>query len=447
MAKHFAEGKPIPIFYYGQQYMGNLEPICLAGLFKLFGLKLWLLRVVPLIFYVIGSFFLLHILRKENKEQHLLAPAILLIFPCYFLFLWSVKARGGFIEVVALSTLALYVRDLYFARQKTGWLFLLTILAGFSIYVNSLSLPFFLLLGIITLIDVRLQPTISNLTLAGLGGIIGLLPIIIHKLNPENVYGIMLTGGIPFQERTSLLFKNIFPTSLGIHVSDFTTPIGVIGIIYSLFLLSTMIFSLWHYRQSIHYLVRFKEAQYSSIFFLVLLLPAYLCALWLSPYLEQENSIRYLIYFILPLPAALSVFTSQLPNQKLKLISYVFLFVAGFLLSTIPGKRTFEITSTNEEIEELNQVIAYLNVNNLKFGYAGYWQQWEINYLTKESIITTSSHERYPAYRRWVEKESSTFFVTKDSIHQKDVQLFANFKAEKDLIEKKIGPYIIYTKQ
>jgi len=38
-AKHILEGASLPVFYYGQHYMGSLEPLCVALAFEIFGVS------------------------------------------------------------------------------------------------------------------------------------------------------------------------------------------------------------------------------------------------------------------------------------------------------------------------------------------------------------------------------------------------------------------------
>ena len=50
MAKHILDGAEIPVFYYGQHYMGSLEALLVAGAFKIFGVTSFALKIVPLLF-------------------------------------------------------------------------------------------------------------------------------------------------------------------------------------------------------------------------------------------------------------------------------------------------------------------------------------------------------------------------------------------------------------
>lgn len=107
MGKHILEGHPLPIFYYGQHYMGSLEALCAALSFSLFGVSSYALKVVPLLFSIIllPIFYLLGFTlgAKSTARTTLLLGAI----PPSALILWSGMARGGFIEILVLGGIAL----------------------------------------------------------------------------------------------------------------------------------------------------------------------------------------------------------------------------------------------------------------------------------------------------------------------------------------------------
>ena len=50
MGKHMLDKGEFPIFYYGQHYMGSLEPLLVAAGFTLFGKSNVVLLAVPLVF-------------------------------------------------------------------------------------------------------------------------------------------------------------------------------------------------------------------------------------------------------------------------------------------------------------------------------------------------------------------------------------------------------------
>ncbi|HEY6407432.1 MAG TPA: hypothetical protein VIY29_08190, partial [Ktedonobacteraceae bacterium] len=52
MAMHIQRGE-LPIFYYGQNYMGALEAYLGAGLFSVFGVSLFTLRLVTTLLFLL----------------------------------------------------------------------------------------------------------------------------------------------------------------------------------------------------------------------------------------------------------------------------------------------------------------------------------------------------------------------------------------------------------
>ncbi len=107
MANHILEGKGLPVFYYGQHYMGSLEAILVAGAFWIFGSSSLVLRSVPLavslslipVMYLLG--------REAAGRRAGLVAALLFAIPPAALVEWSTKPRGGFIEIVWISAICL----------------------------------------------------------------------------------------------------------------------------------------------------------------------------------------------------------------------------------------------------------------------------------------------------------------------------------------------------
>jgi hypothetical protein len=110
MGKHILDGvRPIPIFYYGQHYMGSLEAIMASASFYLFGTTPFALQLVPLV-WSLGLIVVVGVLGAMvwSRRAGLVAAGLTAVAPPSLL-VWSSKARGGFIEVVVLGALALCV--------------------------------------------------------------------------------------------------------------------------------------------------------------------------------------------------------------------------------------------------------------------------------------------------------------------------------------------------
>lgn len=138
MARHILEGRPWPLYYYGQNYLGALEAWCVAAAFALFGTSPAVLKAVP------GAFSLLCVALIYRLGSRALSPAIGLLGAFLFavppsgLAIWSLKARGGFIELVAIGTAALTCADAVL-RESAGpsKAFFLGCLLGLGWWVNQ----------------------------------------------------------------------------------------------------------------------------------------------------------------------------------------------------------------------------------------------------------------------------------------------------------------------
>ncbi len=107
MGKHILEGRGVPVFYYGQHYMGSLEALMASALFRLFGLSTYALQAVPLVWSLL-LIVVIYALGCECGGRVVgRIAALLTAVPPVTLVVWSAKARGGFIELVVLGAVSL----------------------------------------------------------------------------------------------------------------------------------------------------------------------------------------------------------------------------------------------------------------------------------------------------------------------------------------------------
>lgn len=126
MARHLLRGGELPFFYYGQHYLGALEAWCAAVAFALFGESEVVLRSVPLVFSLVAIAGVGILGARSVSPRAGLIAALLFAVPPSGLAIWSLKARGGFIELVAIGTGALIAAErLFFANggaRAAAWL-------------------------------------------------------------------------------------------------------------------------------------------------------------------------------------------------------------------------------------------------------------------------------------------------------------------------------------
>lgn len=139
MAKHILEGATIPVFYYGQHYMGSFEALVVALLSSLFGLSNITLKLAPLIFSLLMVPTMYSLGKSIGGNIAGRVAALLWAFPPSPLVIWSGMARGGFIEVLWLGAVATAMTLAWLrAPQKSSHSVLIVgVVLGFGWWVNN----------------------------------------------------------------------------------------------------------------------------------------------------------------------------------------------------------------------------------------------------------------------------------------------------------------------
>ncbi|WP_152555153.1 hypothetical protein [Desulfonatronum thiodismutans] len=108
MARHILNGENF-VYYWGQNYMGSLEAYTAAFFFKILNTSdSFVLKMVPLFYCVLLIIFSYYYLCSENRKLEALFFLALMSFPPLFFLVWSLKARGGYIETILFGILIFY---------------------------------------------------------------------------------------------------------------------------------------------------------------------------------------------------------------------------------------------------------------------------------------------------------------------------------------------------
>ncbi len=156
MALHILKQGEIPVFFYGQGYMGSLEAILAAPLFGFFGPSLFTLRIWLVLLYAL---FLLNIYLLTSllySKRLALFTLLLLCFGSDTLLSFQLSAIGGYPEIPFFGSLLL-LYALMLARSAgekpverkarvlsyAGW----GLLAGLALWIEPLLIPYVCLSG------------------------------------------------------------------------------------------------------------------------------------------------------------------------------------------------------------------------------------------------------------------------------------------------------------
>ncbi|MFN4897023.1 MAG: glycosyltransferase family 39 protein [Pseudomonadota bacterium] len=154
MGRDILLGRGVPVFYYGQHYMGSLEAIMASASFAMFGVSPFSLQLVPLV-WSLGLIVIGYLITRElaGRRAGLIAAALIAI-PAPALLVWSSKARGGFIEVVVIGALALWIMVRWLRHHPERLLYpcALGFLLGVGWWVNNQIIYFMLPIAIFSLL-------------------------------------------------------------------------------------------------------------------------------------------------------------------------------------------------------------------------------------------------------------------------------------------------------
>ena len=182
MARHIAFLGERPVFYWGQPYLGSLEAFTAAPLFRVLDSSTVLLKLVPTA-YSLGFLVLSALVARQLFGIGPgLATAAYLAVPPSMWAVWSTKARGGYAEVLFLGE-ALLLASLVLARAPSRRVAAVWgVLAGLALWTHPLAIVYVLPALVYVLVGRRARYPGVQYALAGVGLIVGMLPMILDNL-------------------------------------------------------------------------------------------------------------------------------------------------------------------------------------------------------------------------------------------------------------------------
>lgn len=134
MALHLTQGSSVPMFYYGQHYIGPAEALTASLFFSIFGSSSQSLKLAPFIFTVLAFVFgVITVINLFGRKAAIIFT-ILFTVPGQFMTEWFCKARGNFSYTIFATSLVIYFLE---RHLNTKSLFLLGLFVGFSWWQNG----------------------------------------------------------------------------------------------------------------------------------------------------------------------------------------------------------------------------------------------------------------------------------------------------------------------
>jgi hypothetical protein len=394
MAQHILEGKGIPTFYYGQHYMGTLEPITAAIFFKLFGQSNITLRMVPLFWTVLLLIFYFRLVRENlGSRAAKLSTALLSISPAAFIE-WSTKPRGGFIEVIFLAVFALLMAFRFHRSGKICYAVLSSFILGVGWWTNNQIIYFFPAVAVIFLsgfFNAKEKSTLKFLKLFCFSlflFLVGGLPYWLYNIFNDWVsFGMFKFAN---SQKVSSYFAGMLSHSLPMilggkrfwatgDIYPFSTPIGFI-LYGSTAILSVLIifFKKYSLNQRIIVLSSFLTILFTGFIFSN------------SQFGSLYDAPRYLLPIYISLYILVGFAGFEFCKSRISRLIFVSVFTMYHFASAyavemaIPGE---PIVTNNQRVsKDSSELIEFLNEQKIDFVRTNYWIGYRLAFETKEKI-------------------------------------------------------------
>ena len=422
MAKHILEGKGVPVFYYGQHYMGSLESILTAGLFALCGVSAAALKAVPLLFSL-ALIVLVYALGLEvGKRSVGRIAAILTALPPAALVDWSSKARGGFIEVLVIGGLAFFflIRWLKEEKPRIATLALTAFLLGVGWWVNNQIIYFIIPVGFavlsrcLSLTEGRWSAISQSLVIGVAGFIAGGLPFWVYNLENEFVSFEMFRGapGGTLSEHIGGLFSTALPILFGAkrfwHNEELFT--GSFAFVWGLYLFLFVAFLLLR-RRAIARLFLFNIDRKEPLEIFLLLIVTGIAIFTLSSFGYLVQAPRYLLPIYVGVYIVAAFVIVALHEQSPRGATLLFCGLLGInLMSSYFGGRAIPgepfVFGGERVSRDQRELVSWLTQRGYGMVRTNYWIGYRLAFDTGERIRFKMFRDPYRIRIASYEKEA-----------------------------------------
>lgn len=437
MARHIAAGADLPTFYYGQHYMGSLEPILVSFVFSIFGESSAALKSVPLAFSLILIVLVYLLALEVGGRVAARSAALFAAIAPSALTVWSAKARGGFVELVVIGALALLLTCKWLKLEKfSGYsskLYILSIglVLGLGWWVNNQIIYFMLPIAYVAFSAIlwsesshigiarfwaRLQLMFSHFLLALLGFFVGGLPFWIYNFEHKFVSFKMLNGAAlkDSWEHLEGVFSTALPILLGgkrfwQNNDAFSCSSLIVWALYAVFVVLFLFFR----RKQIANLFIFKVDRQQPLELFALFVLSCLGVFVFSAFGWLVQEPRYL----LPIYVGLFVLTAWVVEQLWLRKKVLGLLLAGMMLvvnlassyypaRAIPGE---PFVFAGERVSKDNsELLNWLKERNYQWVRTNYWIGYRLAFETGEQVrfevFQAPWQVRIPAYEEQAKK-------------------------------------------
>jgi hypothetical protein len=441
MARHILRGE-WPAFFYGQAYLGSLDPALVAAGFAAFGEHVLVIRLVQTLLFALTVFTgTLLSWRLLHSRPAAVATGLLLAVPTVNVTLYTTVSIGGYGEALLLGQFLLLMTLAILDRPRP-WLYAVWgLVAGIAFWTFGLTLVYILpATCLLAWRDARRTPrpaALAGWPLAIAGVLLGMAPwvtwAIVHS--PGTLIGEMLGSAIAGASPSSL------PQAWLEHVRNLLLLGGSVTLGFR---------PPWDARWLALPLLPFVLAVWAAAFLHAVTLlrrrgPA-LAGTWMIAGVALATILGFVLTpfgadpsgrYFLPLAFPLAFFFGSLVADlrprigRLAASSLVLLVVAYNLWSTLECVRRTPpgVTTQFDPVARINthgyqELIGFLETHGETAGYSNYWVAYPLAFLSEERLVFvprlpyhedfryTSRDDRYPPYDAIVAASPRVAYIT-----------------------------------
>lgn len=481
MARHITQGE-LPIFFYGQAYMGSLDALLVSFGFRIFGEQIWVLRFVQSLLYLgtVVTTFQLGKIAFGSREIGKIA-ALLMAVPTVNVSLYTTVTLGGYGEALLLGNLLLIctlriANNIEDKKNVPWWRWLLWGgMAGVGWWIFGLSLVYSLPAGLYLLWKiVQLWKGGERLEVGKALG--GLLAGVMVGAAPWWVYASIHGWGDMISELSGGAIANI--TAAPALLKPF-------GRLFNLLLLgSTVTFGLrppwavtWLMFPLLPFLLMFwvgvmvysvrriypKQLNRAKVGLIGAVMLTLFLGFIFTPF-GNDPSGRYFVPLAVPMALfAADMIISYVDKSKILSWGLLLMILVFNLGGTIqmackypPGITTQFDVIAQVDHDYMDDLIAFLEEQNINRGYTNYWVAYPLAFLSQEELIFiprlpyhsdfrfTPRDDRYAPYDKMVAQADEVAYITTNH-PALNAALRENFTAHGiTWEEKEIGDYHIF---
>ncbi|GAA3744204.1 hypothetical protein GCM10022225_29770 [Plantactinospora mayteni] len=182
VALHIAQGRDLPVFFYGQHYMGTVEAYLAAPLVALAGPSVTALRIPTLLLYALFLVLTYLLVRRVFTAGLAVLTVGLLALGSDRIVKNQLIAGGGYPETAPMVAGLLLLTYLLATRAATRWYAFAGWGALFGLIAWNHWLPAPYLLGALVLLGTARVLTRRTGGLVGVGLLVGILPLVVGNV-------------------------------------------------------------------------------------------------------------------------------------------------------------------------------------------------------------------------------------------------------------------------